>query len=237
MTRRAGLRRLPGSPSVTWSWRSLYPRWLRMGLIIPQPIDATWTGAYKYDLSSAVVVLGVAERLSGSLVDAVTVGDVRVLAPLQPEPGACPVWGHRGYRAVLVCRESVTHPRGADSASQTADTYRITLEPRDTPGISCATSSSQPTRPTRASVLTCPTGSRSASCSEWPARAKVKEGSASRQLDRLIEEIDASIAFSATSTLFPRAGAPSPQSLRRVALAHASLCRGFPAHPSQWRWL
>ncbi len=191
-------------------YSQLYRRWVRMGLIAPAPTDLVLTD----EVTSApdcLAIVGVAQDYGD--------GRVRILTPAQSVGGRSPFWG----------TTSATGGSTHWSATGSADELEISLEPVDTSGsyfvryiptVAYATDVTE--------TIDLPYGADERLVLGMAKRAKLKEGAASAQLERLIFEADAELNFAA----FSRAQADSPR-VRRVTKTTLS---AFPG-PASYRYL
>lgn len=198
-------------------YAQLYRRWLRSSLIAPAPVDAPFTG-FTTVVTGVLATLGVAQDKGG--------GVVRLLAPAQSAVGRSPFWG----------TSQVVTPAAYWRADGAANDLTFTLEPQDPSGnyfvryipvVPYVTDST--------TTVDLPYGTDERLVLGIARRAKLKEGSASALLERLLSDADQELAFSA----FARVNGDSPR-VRRVnrnTLIHSSAVQlGFPTAPGLWRW-
>lgn len=198
-------------------YAQLYRRWVRQGLIAPAWTDAAFTGhtaTIPSDLSGGGVLatIGVAENLGS--------GRYRLLTPAQSHYGRSPTLGYT---------------TGASShwyATGTGDTITYTLEPRDTGSYFVRYIPTVVPADSLADTVTVPFGADERLVLGLARRAKLKEGSASALLERLIMDADAELNFAA----FGRVNTDSPR-VRTSRYRDYSTAAYFPQDPASYRYV
>ncbi len=187
-------------------YAQLYRRWVRMGLIAAAWVDLEFTGPelempYQTGVDEedepvyakgVLTVIGVVEDLGG--------GQLRTLEPVQSALGRNPWWN-----------TSTASPASKFRATGAGDELTVTIEPPDTgsyilryiPTVDYATSA--------AATVELPYGCDERLVLGIARRAKLKDGTASALLERLLEAADAELAFLS----FGRLNSDSPR-VRRL---------------------
>lgn len=190
-------------------YSTLYPDWVRAGLISPAPEDDTFT-SHAHTVQGVLAVVGVAEDLGS--------GNVRVLRPAQSIHGRAPFWGYRS---------------GAPEywlAHGTADDLAFTLEPRQDGNYFVRYIPVPTAADALADTFDVPYGCDERLVLGVARRAKLKDGAASALLERLMLEADAQLKFRA----FGRANGDAPR-IRRTR-EPAPPATHFPTDPRLWRY-
>ena len=218
---------------VTVEWQQLYRRWIRNGLVRPEPITSTIpAGSYYINLPESsdiaqgrpgvLAIIGAAENMNQYF---------RMLRSTQE---------HRGAYAPWVAPEQL--PTGKSTgwtAMGTADAIKVELSPRDTGNEYMVRWLPLPSMPRSLDEqVDLPFGCDERVVLGLARRAHLKDSGSSALLDRLIMEADAEITFSASGRLdqgAPRVRRIKKNPFHRRQSPQPGLAT-FPDNPDYWQW-
>lgn len=193
-------------------YANLYRKWVRMGLVRPQPTATTFTTSTT--INGVLAVVGVGEDLGNS---------VRLLYNAQVPGGADPFWqGSTPF----------TGKASEWAAHGAADNLLIELNPPDS--STTYTVKYIPTVPYATDATTTidlPYGGDERLVLGLARRALVKESSRSQQLEELMREADAEMSFTAMSRI---PGGPRVRRKARQVRTLPQRFSSFPTDPGLW---
>ncbi len=171
-------------------YEQLYRRWIRSGLIGPEPTDVLFTGP-STDLDGVLAIVGVAAAVGTVTVGtdpAIASGQFRTLRPLQVTNGRKPF------------RNTLDVPGLGWEAFGTGDACTVRVRPDDSSGQYVVRFLSTPERTTDASdTVEVPFGGDERLVLGLARRAMVKESGSSALINGLIQDADAELNFSASA--------------------------------------
>lgn len=214
-------------------YQQLYRRWIRNGLVRPEPITtAVPSGQYYVTLPldtdievgrpGVLAIIGVAENMNSYF---------RVLRPTQRDRGAYAPW---------VAPEQIQTGKSTGwTAMGISDSIKVELSPRDTGNPYFVRWIPLPPLPTSLDQqIDLPFGCDERLVLGLARRAHLKDSGSSQLLERLIQEADAEITFAATGRLDQQAPRVrrikhNPFGRRNWIMPGAGV---FPENPDYWQW-
>lgn len=194
-------------------YSQLYRRWMRMGLITPATTDTTFTGG-STTITGVLAIVGVAQDM---------VSYQRILEPRQSRFGRAPFWVGSGQSS---------SPSSGWMATGSADSLAIKLDPVEPTGsyfVRYVPTVAYATDPT--TTIDLPYGADERLVLGLARRAHLKDSTASALLERLIQDADAELNF----TAFGRVDGDSPR-VRRISRG-GDYPREFPTDPRFFRYV